>query len=186
LLDRENKNSEDWWRSYAQTGTNPQIRGDGYGEYLFDLLNAVIGLDDKRAVPSLAGAAWAVPAGHVLVRFGEESIAPLLAQIKNSFNPEVRGQGLDVLVTILENAEISTTSKEIIHQGLIRGLSDKNDSVRGHAIVGLGKIGEKSDVPLLESIAASDPMELKTKDGSTKYPNREKAKKTVKSLQEKE
>jgi hypothetical protein len=165
----------------AQNGSDTE----DYGEYVFELTQAVSALKDERAIPALVGAISR--SGVDLLQFGDKALEPVVAQLKNQ-DALVRATALEIAARILEakKDEISRTRAE----DLIRSsLKDQDQVVRRAATREIVCLDNRQHlVPTLEQIAKTDPAKLPGKaldagDRDEFYPVRYDARRTLREIQ---
>jgi len=139
----------------------------------------------------------------VLLNFGESAIRLILNVLKTSRDPARRLGAVLVLRDILEDKKneysVSTETRSRIELALVDcAVSDKAHFVRASAIRGLGNLGDKNLIPILQKIAQSDQFHYETKavagidkDAAlgtpiTRYPVRLAAQEALKRLRERE
>lgn len=150
-----------------KTGKRPITKGEGYGEYLLDLVSTVTYIKDLKALPVLVetiggkvGQSHHI--GKAIANFGEPAIDPVISKLKDKNNQD-RSDAAFVLENILEKRKegklkISNDGKNKIKKVLIESLQDdKNKYVRIHAVKGLGSVEDKDVIPILKSIPKTDP-----------------------------
>jgi HEAT repeat protein len=89
-----------------------------------------------------------------------------------------RATATGMLGTLLQNSNLQPTTRDRVHNGIIKATSDENPSVRISAVIALGKVGTPIDLKILPQIASNDP----TSDG-VRYPVREAAQRAIVATQ---
>jgi len=210
LLEREVTAERDGKKYITTVIPDPgQGKGEGFGEYIVNLLEAVANLRDARAVPILvefmAGGGQAVE--DALVEIGERCVDPLIEKLHKGaagLNLSLKAAAAKVLGRILKEKKTGYTAKGKIRvrikQALFKALKENQHPtdaslewyemrvmerawVRKNIVWALGESGDKDVIPVLEEISRTDPYKKKRKDGTIYHPVREEARKAVAKIQ---
>lgn len=130
--------------------------------YYGDLIAAVGGLDDERAVNPLLGAiTTGGQAQRALARLGPAALEPTLLELQNAnADPLVRNAALIVLldITTATSKPLDPRDKKRIENAYLKGLSDPDENVRITALRGAADLHESTMRPAREKLAADDPF----------------------------
>ncbi len=161
---------------------------DDVGEYYAELVDTVSSLDDKRAIPALAGAiTTGGMAQRGLLKYGDKALEPMLEQFKSS-DALVRASALGMATAILEEKNDSA-SHALVLSLLRSSLHDPGPVVRTEAVLEIDCLADRSKfVPVLQEIAKTDPDKLPGRaddggDGGQFYPVRADARRALRHIQ---
>jgi len=183
LLERENNFVHAQKQEYKQSG---QTLSEAYVDYYGDLIASVSSLKDQRALKGLMGA---IGTGNMatkgLARLGSTSVYEVVGKL-NDADPITRLAAARVLLQMLEpeNARNirDAAAREQIKQGLLAAVNDTDPSLRLTGVEGLGALGDRSVIPILEKLALSDRFEGFGEEHP--YPVRDAAKKALDRLRQ--
>jgi hypothetical protein len=162
-------------------GTTISLTED-YTNYYGDLIAAVAGLKDARAVDALVGAmGTGGMATGALAEFGSISLDRIIARLQTG---DLLDKGaviaaLDALAQPKNRAKFDEASRQKIKAALLKAAADKDWSIRAGAASALASIPDADTVTVLQKLATSDPIKLpgqKALDGGDYYPVRHAAK----------
>lgn len=178
VLGKEN----DVVEGYKRTGVH---FGEDYSSYYGDVIAAVGSLKDKRAMESLLGAiTTGGMATRALADMAPASLVPVLAKTADQ-DSHVRSFAIHVLREVLSRGPYSETpgypERGKIKQALLRGAKDHEGFVRANAARALAALGDEDVIPLLKSMAESDPDNY-PRDGQKFYYVRHAAKEALNEL----
>jgi len=192
LLERENQVIESTLReSNGQEGVSVKY-GEGFSEYYSALLGAVDQVadsSDKRTLDGLTRSAYNPDSQFALklASYGS-AVVPTLLELANSDVGPRRASAVALLSQILKRDKMRTDhmSTDIYQQVkgvLVRGLGDDDVGVRIQAARGLGEVGDKDAIPLLERLAQNDPASAPAAErGKKKFPVRDEAFKALSAI----
>lgn len=177
LLDRENDLDD-----HADAGS----LGEGHGNYLSDVVNAVSILRDPRTAPALLGAVKHYSPIGVIAGFGDPGLKATLEKLKTvpADDDELRMDLTRVLGTMAYPANMRKLSSDSVLQlkGRLADLAvnDSSDLVRETAVESLGHfIADPEIKTLLTHIAEEDRGVDRLDNRTERYPVREAAKKIL-------
>lgn len=202
LLEDENNVSQNWWEDYKKTGgdlayLNQKYKfGEGHGEYIIELIDKVIALNDKRAINALI---YNVHLGtkplKAVVRFGRLAVEPLIKHFDKTKNPTAKSSMIEALGLIVKESKfdsiisdasqlnvISITQRKEIKDFLIKTLNDEDPYVRQAAIGSLKNLGDADVIPMLNRIKETDPYKINEGEKGEVYPIREAAGEAIRLL----
>ncbi len=200
LLEKENAIFEEWWKEYENKKGKikfmNETMGEGYGEYLIDLVAAVISLKDSRATSTIVGSGVSsIKKTKAIVEFGEISVDPLINKFKQSYNPFVRQNVVLIFGDMVKEKKIlSNDNREKVKILLIDATKDKDEHVKISSLQSLANFEDKDVVSVLKSVAKNDQSSREIKaslrGGKTGekikiYPVREEAEKILKQMEQK-
>jgi hypothetical protein len=184
LLDRGNRIMD-----LALRDTNgAQGVGEGFGEVYHTIFAALWNngdRNDQRVLDVLVRGSYNPDSPFALevARNYGERIAPTLLELVQSDFFVDRMTTAEMLGTLLQNANLQSTTRDRIHSAMINAAaSDENPAVRIWAVTTIGKVGTPVDLTILQRIAANDP-EAKTARDGVRYPVREAAQRAVREIQ---
>jgi len=165
LLERSHEESEKWWEEYAKTEykVRPPPRSPCEDCHI-NLVEAVMDLNDKRALKALIGA---VHNGREIsdrvASYGKEAIAPLIERSKITKDDDLKGYLLYTLAKIAKRQDVDVGNKSKIKDLLKKGLNDAEWSVRKGAIKGVSELNDPEFIPLVEETLVREELDPKTK-----------------------
>lgn len=149
-------------------------------EHYARVIEAVVALDDERAIPSLVGAmSTGGIASRGLLRYGEKALGPVMDQL-NVPDPLIRSSAVSVAAAILRTMTDAAAHAQML--ALIQdALADPEFLVRSAAVYAIDNLSwdRRQFAPVLEKIARQDPF---IAPGQTDYPLRVRAKKLLESI----
>jgi HEAT repeat protein len=164
-----------------QAAAAPLLQGpelEEYFNYYGDVIAAVASLRDSDAIPALADA---ISTGNLattaLARFGDLSLPAVIGKLESP-DPVARAAALFTAEKMLELRTLSGPGKQAKLKSIfLKGLRDSDPSVRTSAVYALGSLDDVSVLPVIKTIARSDPFALKgqAEDGKDLYPVRHAA-----------
>jgi HEAT repeat protein len=166
LLDREGRVIEDSFR--RGVGVSNEY-GESYGGYysaLLGKLSEVADYKDKRTLEVFARASYNrdSPFARKLAESGQP-IVPVALELLKSDRGTKRDNAVAILGMVYERRQVHRLpeqSVQLIKQTITTTATKDSDSVtRKTAVEILGRIGTASDLPLLQTIAATDPASYK-------------------------
>jgi HEAT repeat protein len=182
LLSTENSKVEAQNVEVKRTG---KTLTEQYTNYYGDVIAAVAGLSDPRALNALVGAiTTGGMADRGLAKFGPVVVEPLLLKLQ-SRDVITRAAAVRALITTLqpENRDnfSDDASRQKIKKALLGAASDRDGGVRLAAVYGLALIPDEDTIPVLTGLAASDPSRLpgQADEGGPFYPVRQAAKRVL-------
>ena len=182
LLNTENSMVESQNEEYKRSR---KTLPESYTNYYGDVIAAVAGLNDPRAVNALVGAmATGAMATRGLARLGPEALDPLILNLQ-SRDVITRAATVRGLTTMWrpENREKldDDVSRRKIKDAFMRAARDEDGGVRLAAVYGLALIPDDDSVLLLRRLAASDPSRLpgQADEGGPFYPVRQAARRVL-------
>ena len=152
--------------------TNVSVAPPGYYDYLGDLVMAVVHMRDPRSLDVLfdfldSGGMVA----NAIASFGDPALQQTLAELDSPGSarmPSVTSDSRQLAAYVvlshmveaknLQKFSDPAASRTIIKDRLLAGLSEPSIWSRSAAVKGLGKLGDADLIPVLESVAASDPL----------------------------
>ncbi len=167
--------------------------GEEYSNYYGDVIGAVGGLKDPRAIPALIGAMnTGGMAVQGLAEFGRAALGPVLSVFQDHKQDEQLRMGA---VSALGTMILPPYSKKLtdpesrlkIKQALLQAATDESFGVRLSAVSILGALADPDAIPILERLAREDPVILPGKpddggDGGKFYPLRQNARRALARL----
>lgn len=130
LLNKENSEAEYYSPRGDSVTPSGKEHGEAYGEYIIDIIDAAGRSRDPRAIPGLVKS---VESGfgvwQSLAQFGDQSVAPLIVELKTSKNIQRRVGCVYALKQILKE-KISAESVDKIKNALLEALNDESEFVR--------------------------------------------------------
>ncbi len=187
LLDTENSEVKLQNKGSARDG---RPLDEEYTDYYGDVIEAVAGLGDQRALEALMGAmGTGGMAANGLAVIGTPALDALIKASENA-DPGFRlaaFRALTVMWRPEHRANFSDdTSSEELQAAFLRAVSDRDESIRSVGAIGLGltpKPGEHT-IQVLVTLAVSDPAVLpgEADDGGPLYPVRRAASKSLAQL----
>src|SRR5438445_1280405 len=191
LLDRENR---------LIHGVTLVDRGEGYAEYVADLLGTVaVAADwrDQRQACILAEGPYNPDskfADELAVK-GGSGIVPCLLKIAEGsiYGRQDSGDVLDTyrqqaipVIVHLEaiSPDLSPLMRSQLRQAITSGLHDRAVGVRLPTISALGRFGTAEWIPMLQDIARTDPQSRILANGQRRFDVREAATNAIRSIQE--
>lgn len=189
LFDRENHLiTKTLSESNGETGVSDKY-GEEYSEYYADLMSTVEKIADWRDQHQLcvfAESAYEPNSQFAakLVADGGAGIAPCLLRMAHGSLSD-RYKTIPVLVQLSgTNKNLTPAVRQQIRQAIIAGLRDPIVLVRQTTVVALGNFGAVDMIPMLESIARSDPVSRRLDNGQLRFDVRDAATKAIQSIQE--
>lgn len=190
LLDRENRTLHRATRA----------RGEGYAEYIGELVDTVAEITDwhdPQQVCILAESAYNPDsrlADELAVK-GGLAVAPCLLKIAhgNEYGGQETGDVLtsfrQQVIPVMVHLEAVTTDlppavQQQIRQAIISGLRDSAVLVRQPTVQAVGRFGTQDMIPILQDIARSDSQSRPLENGQRRFDVREAATKAIQSIQE--
>lgn len=177
LLDRENDLDD-----HADAGS----LGEGHGNYLSDVVNAVSILRDPRTARALLGAVKHYSPIGVIAGFGDPGLKATLEKLKTvpADDDERRMDLTRVLGTMAYPVNLRKLSPDSVAQLKSKlvdlSVNDFSYFVRENAVKGLAHfIGDPEIKTLLTHIAEEDRGVDRLDNGTERYPVREAAKKIL-------
>ena len=191
LLNRENR---------LIHGVTLVDRGEGYAEYVADLLGTVaVAADwrDRRQACILAEGPYNPDskfADELAVK-GGSGIVPCLLKIAEGsiYGRQDSGDVLDTyrqqaipVIVHLEaiSPDLSPLMRSQLRQAITSGLHDRSGGVRLPTISALGRFGTAEWIPMLQDIARTDPQSRILANGQRRFDVREAATNAIRSIQE--
>jgi HEAT repeat protein len=182
LLNTENSMVESQNEEFYKTG---KTVAESYTNYYGDVIAAVSGLNDPRAVNALVGAmATGGMATRGLARLGPDAIDLLILKFQ-SRDVITRAAAVRALTTMYqpENREKlnDDVSRRKIKDAFMKAARDEDGGVRLAAVYGLALIPDDDTVLLLRRLAASDPSRLpgQADEGGPFFPVRQAARRVL-------
>jgi hypothetical protein len=161
---------------------------EDYTNYYGDLIAAVAGLKDSRALDSLVGAmGTGGMATGALAEFGQISLDPIIAKLRSA-DPFVRAAATRTLQVIVQPEYRIEFGDDVSHQkiksALLRAATDSDGGVRLAAATGLALIPDTDVIAMLKKLASSDQAKLpgQADGGGDFYPVRQAAKRALASI----
>jgi len=190
LLSRETKLIEDLLRQ-GEGGAAARY-GEGFAEYYAELLSVVYktsNLRDPQALKVLAGSSYNPdsPFAQDLSDAGGAVLIPIAMELlKNDLDPRV-WNGLGLLGRLYENRDahkFSASTAQGLKDAIIGKTADTKNSIRSQAVRILGRIGTRSDIPLLRRIEETDSYSRPAENGRPqRFPIREAARKSIADIE---
>jgi hypothetical protein len=190
LLDRENR--------YLH-GAKRDL-GEGFAEYISELGDTVVQFvdwNDPHQACVLAQSPYDPEsqfADELAIKSGAVVVPCLLNMSRgNSYDQKDSGeklvserqQAIPVLVHIAAVTNgLSSSFAQQIRQATIGGLSDPSVLVRESTIEAVGRFGTQEMIPILQSIARSDPVSRRLDNGQLRFGVRDAAMKAIESIQD--
>lgn len=116
-----------------------------------------------------------------------QAIMPTVLKMAQSDLGYERAQAMGMLANIVErNPGLSTTATDEAKNTITKAASDPEVSVRYEAVRALGRVGDRTNVPRLEKIAAADPASYAIDQNRLKFPVREIARKAIEEIAQRE
>jgi hypothetical protein len=189
LLDRENqvihKRLAD---SNGEAGVSVKF-GEGFGEYIGELLDTVAEIadwHDQHQLCILAESAYS-PDSQFAARLAVEGgtrVAPCLLKMAHGSIVD-RHESIPVLVQLSAVTKgLSPAIREQIRQAIIAGLRDSTVLVRQPTVQAVGKYGTAEMIPRLQEIARSDPNSRLLDNGQRRFDIRDAAATAIQSIHE--
>jgi hypothetical protein len=155
---------------------------EDYMDYRGDLLGAVAGLRDTRAIPVLVEN---IRRGRIVVEglasFGDVALSSVVAQTKAAESP-ARAAAYLTLAEMLEPKyadRVRASSRAKIKAELVQGIRDSVYGVRISVVQGLAKLPGDDVTGLLRNLATSDPFTRSAPGQKPEYPVRNAAAKAL-------
>jgi hypothetical protein len=185
LLDRENQVVASATATPG-SGTDEKY-GEGYGEYLDDLIDSVAKTadwHDPRQVCVLAHSAYnsasTVPE-RLAVEAGGVAVPCLMKMARGNFYD--RRESIPVLVRISTvTKDLDPALRQQVKQSILTWLKDPDASIRMTVVLAIGMFCGPGMIPILDDIAHSDP-ESRLVDGKPVFDVREFAVTAIHSIQ---
>ncbi len=191
LLDRENR---------LIHGVRLVDPGEGYAEYVSDLMGTVAAIADwrdQRQACILAEGPYNPDskfADELAVKGGSGIAACLLKiaegdiygrQDSRDVLDTYRQQAIPVIVHLEKiTADLSPTIRTQLRQAITSGLRDPAAGVRLPTIEALGRFGRAEWIPKLEDVARSDPQSRVLANGQRRFDVRDAATKAIESIKD--
>jgi hypothetical protein len=182
LLSTENAKVEEQNREVKKTG---KTLTEGYITYYGDLIAAVAGLNDPRAMNGLVGAiTTGGMADRGLAQIGPAVLDPLMLQLQ-SRDVIIRAAAVRALTTLWQPEYRSRFSddgsRQRIKAALLKSAADEDGGVRLAAVYGLALMPDPDTIPVLKTLATSDPSRLQGQadEGGPFYPVRQAARRAL-------
>lgn len=195
LLEEENTISQNWWEDYEKTGGDIDYLNKKYkfseehGEYIIELIDKVIALNDNRAINVL------VPRVHLgnkpfeaVIKYGRLAIDPLIKNYQETKDLTAKSSMIKALGVIVQESKfdsivsdtsqvniISLSQRKEIKQLLVNALKNNDPYVRIEATRALGNFGSKDVIPILQEINQNDKYKIIEGEKGEVYPVREAA-----------
>jgi hypothetical protein len=188
LLDRENQLIH---RTLAESNGKAGVSvkyGEGYGEYVGELLDTVAEIadwHDPRQLCILAESAYDPDSQFAdrLALEGGARVAPCLLKMAQG-NMGDRQESIPVLAQLSAvTKDLSPALREQIRQAIIAGLHDSTVLVRQPTVQAVGGYGTAEMIPTLQEIARSDPNSRVLDNGQQRFGVRDAATKAIQSIQ---
>lgn len=179
LLDRGNR----VMRLALRESNGEQGPGEAFGE-VNDKISEELwkngDRNDQRVLDVLVRGAYNndSPFAVEIARGYGERIAPTLLEIAGSDLSIDRATATGMLGTLLQYSNLEPTTRDSVHNGIIKAASDEKPGVRIDAVIALRKVGTPVDLTILQQIAVNDPV----RDG-VRYPVREAAQRAIVAIQ---
>jgi len=184
LLERENSFRRNRTKENVQGGST---LGEEYGRYYGDLIAAVAGLKDIRALNGLlAVITTGKMATDGLAALGDNALDPIIERL-GSEDAGMRQSAVIVLARMLDSENVqwisSSGSRAKIKHAFAVTIRDENPYVRIAAIKGIAKLNDSDSIALIENLAQNDPYEASQHGGDKGFfPVREVAKRALQSM----
>ena len=182
LLSREDTLIEAQSEEVKKTG---KTLTEGYLNYYGDLIAAVAGLNDPRALNALIGAmATGGMADRALAKLGPPALDPLIAKFQSS-DALVRGAAARALTTMWEPEYQVNFSDSVSRRKLktvfLKAASDDDGGIRVAGVRGLALMPDADTLAVLRKLAESDPLRMpgEADEGGPFYPVRQAAKRAL-------
>ena len=174
--------------SVNRMGSSPSdVLGEGWGEYYAEVRGACKSYCSRsnRFYSALADGAYNEdsPDMRDLARdHGKEILSRLLVR-SNSDVPGARVQAVKMLGVVAElSQQLTVAEKGSIRRAVIKAVQEASYPVREAGILAMGTVGGAADIPLLRSIAATDPNRVATRSGQEEYPLRAEAERAIRRI----
>jgi len=189
LLDRENQViHKTLAESKGEAGVSVKY-GEGFGEYVGELLDTVADVadwHDQRQLCILAESAYnpdSLFAARLAVE-GGAGVAPCLLKMAQGSMSD-RHESIPVLVQLsAATKDLSPAVREQIRRAILGGLRDSTVLVRQPTVQAVGKYGTAEMIPMLQEIARSDPNSRLLDNGQRRFDVRDAATKAIQSIQD--
>lgn len=182
LLNTENAVVEAQDQEYKKSR---KTLSETYANYYGDVVAAVSGLNDPRALHALVGAmGTGGMADNGLARLGSDAVDPLVVKLQSSY-VIVRAAAVRALTTFWqpENRDKSNddVSRRKIKEAFLKAAGDQDGGVRLAAVYGLALMPNEDTIRLLKRLAASDSSRLpgQADGGGPFYPVRQAARRVL-------
>lgn len=182
LLNTENAVAEAQDQEYKKSR---KTLSETYANYYGDVVAAVSGLNDPRAMQALVGAmGTGGMADNGLARLGSDAVDPLVVKLQSS-DVIVRAAAVRALTTFWqpENRDKSNddVSRRKIKEAFLKAAGDQDGGVRLAAVYGLALMPNEDTIRLLRRLAASDSSRLpgQADGGGPFYPVRQAARRVL-------
>jgi HEAT repeat protein len=159
--------------------------GEGYLSYYGDVIAAVAGLKDPRALNALVGAmATGGMADRALAALGAPALDPLIAKFQSS-DALIRGAAARALTTMWEPEYRRNFSDSASRQKLkamfLKAAADEDGGIRVAGVRGLTLMPDADALAVLKKLAESDPLRMpgEADEGGPFYPVRQAAKRAL-------
>jgi len=179
VLDRENQ----------MMYKTPANLGEGYAEYIGELLGTVADIadwHDQRQLCILAESPYNPDSSFAvdLAVKGGVTVAPCLLKMAQGSMDE-RHESIPVLVQLAAiTKDLSRPIREQIRRAIIAGLRDSTVLVREPTVQAVGKYGSAEMIPILQKIVRSDPNSRLLDNGQRRFDVRDAAAKAIQSIQD--
>jgi HEAT repeat protein len=158
---------------------------EAYTNYYGDVIAAVSGLNDPRALNALVGAiTTGGMATNGLARLGSGAIDPVIVKLQSP-DVIVRAATVRALTTMWQpetrDKFSDSASRQKIRDAILKAARDEDGGVRLAAVYGLALMPDDETIAVLKSLAASDPSRLpgQADEGGPFYPVRQAAKRVL-------
>lgn len=185
LLDRENQVVA---RTAAAGSGTDEKYGEGYGEYLDDLIDTIAqraNWQDPHQVCVLAHGAYnsaSIVPEKLAVESGGVAVPCLMKMARGSFYD--RQASIPVLIQLsTAKNNLDPAARQQIKRSITSWLKDPDSSIRMVVAFALGRFGGPDMIPALDSVAQSDP-ESRLVAGKPVFDVREFAVTAIRSIQE--
>ena len=190
LLDKENRIRHRIMQESKEKISVSDKLGEDYSEYYADLLGQTAKVADfvnKHDLGVLLNSSFNANSsfGKRLASQGE-AIVPNLLQLAQADTAVQRADAMDMLLETAQMSQLSSTTRDSMRKALIKGSQDQSVIVRLGAIRGLGRLGGRQDIPLLETIAREDPASYPLAKGGKRFPVREAAQRALVEIKSRE